>query len=236
METFKFKTKSITGNTPLAALRAIWVPNTSNEVLKSLLFFDTFVKYSYKNYKEFLIAKRIDVPHTESQISDIKQLLCIVRELREMWLYNFIEQQQQPFNIRLIMRSYRKSNSIRSIVSALELGSNRAVALTIRIIWSGTGMRWRICAACANYFSPRPHSRSDITKFIWTPSWTTILITTMLRTTARIRTRNRMMSKSDKKESYLNLEIFHFYFQFILIMFVFGEYLITFFVGGWRTK
>jgi len=55
METFKFKIKSITGNTPLAALKPIWVPNTSNEVLKSLLFFDSFVKYSYKNYEEFLI-------------------------------------------------------------------------------------------------------------------------------------------------------------------------------------
>ena len=99
MDTFKFKTKSITGNTPLAALKPIWVPNTSNEVLKSLHFFDSFVKYSYKNYEEFLIAKRIVVPHTDSQINDIKQLLCIVRELREMWLYNFVEQQRQPFNL-----------------------------------------------------------------------------------------------------------------------------------------
>ena len=61
MDTFKFKTKSITGNTPLADLRVIWLPNTSNEVLKSLLFFDSFVKYSYKNYEEFLFAKRIRV-------------------------------------------------------------------------------------------------------------------------------------------------------------------------------
>ena len=99
MDTFKFKTKSITGNTPLAALKPIWVPNTSNEVLKSLLFFDSFVKYSYKNYEEFLFAKRIDASHTESQINDIKQLLCIIRELREMWLYNFVEQQRQPFNL-----------------------------------------------------------------------------------------------------------------------------------------
>jgi len=141
METFKFKTKSITGNIPLAALKPIWVPNTSNEVLKSLLFFDTFVKYSYKNYEEFLIAKHIDVPHTESQINDIKQLLCIVRELREMWLYNFVEQQRQPFNLHATLRNVLPpgwTTQLESFINSIENGDQAGIEIkktdTLRII------------------------------------------------------------------------------------------------------
>jgi hypothetical protein len=137
METFKFKTKSITGNTPLADLRAIWLPNTSNEVLKSLLFFDTFVKYSYKNYQEFLIAKRIDA----SQINDIKQLLCIIRELREMWLYNFVEQQRQPFNLHATLCNVIPSGwttPLEPFINFIENGSQVGIEIkksdTLRIM------------------------------------------------------------------------------------------------------
>ena len=141
MDTFKFKTKSITENTPLAALKPIWVPNTSNEVLKSLLFFDSFVKYSYKNYEEFLFAKLIDASHTESQINDIKQLLCIVRELREMWLYNFVEQQRQPFNLHATLCNVIPSGwttPLEPFINFIENGSQAGIEIkksdTLRIM------------------------------------------------------------------------------------------------------